>query len=231
MGLFSRTASFERDRPYNSQAEHLGSLFGRIRYQSWLLGLAWGTTLLFGYLLYRTATASTVHIYEVQPDGQASYVGSRLAVEAPPSDKEVLHVARRFAGLIYDYNSSKIGEMLEAAANMCAPSLREDFIKRTADTQALSKIQQQKIRTELEWRRIEVASQTDQTWTVLVAGVRRFFPIQVQTSAPLATEAFAVSLVLERVGRDPISFPNGLWVVAMHQPDPATLAKLEKEKT
>jgi hypothetical protein len=55
----------ERDRP-GPWVEPFAGLFTRVRYQSWLLGLALGSNILLGYWLYRLSSRAAAHVYEIR---------------------------------------------------------------------------------------------------------------------------------------------------------------------
>jgi len=82
--------------------------YGRIRFQN---GSSWWRFVIFGeaVLLFTLGSRASAHVYEVQPDGEAVFVGERDSNLAP-RPVEAKHVAQDVVELLYGWNSSTVAE-------------------------------------------------------------------------------------------------------------------------
>jgi len=207
----------ERDGP-SKWLEPFAAMFWRIRVQSYLLVLALVGLVVQGFWLYRLGTRASAHVYEVHPDGKATYIGDRDANLAP-RPMEARYVARRFVELLYGWNSSTVHQDLAEVVSMCAPAMAGQFRKELADAQFVDQIRRRAIRSEVAFEHLEVLDHTHRQSRVAVAGRVNIFPIDKYEGGPVDSKPFSVQVILAAVPRDPDLRPNGLEVVRLVKQD------------
>src|SRR2546427_12824995 len=85
-------------------AEPFSAMYWRIRVQTHLLAMAFMVVLVMGYWLFVLGSRASAHVYEIHPNGEATYVGSRESNLAP-RPAEAQYVANKFGELLYGSDS------------------------------------------------------------------------------------------------------------------------------
>ena len=207
----------ERDAP-SRWVEPFAAMFWRIRVQGYLLGAALLGLVVQGFWLYRLGSRASAHVYEVHPDGKATYIGDREANLAP-RPMEARYVARRFVELLYGWNSSTVHQDLAEVVTMCAPAMAGQFRKELADAQFVDQIRRRAIRSEVVFEQVEVLDHSHRQSRVSVSGRVNLFPIDKYEGGAIESKPFSVQVILAAVPRDPELRPNGLEVVRLVKQD------------
>jgi hypothetical protein len=201
-------------------AEPFSAMYARIRYQSYLvLGLV-VVILVLGIELFVLGSRASAHVYEVRPDGSAEYIGDRSANVAPRA-AEAKFVAKRFTELLIGWNSSTALKDVTDAVNMCSKPMATQLAEELATQQFVANLRKRNIRSEIQWREIEVAAQSDRDFRVRVTGRTDIYPLGAYQAEPIDSREFANVVVLAVVPRDASSRLNGLEVVRIERVAPA----------
>ena len=167
-----------------------------------------------GILLHEAKKRSPITVYGVDAAGQAKFLGDMSAYqETTPSKQEVAFVARRFASLLHDRNSSTIRENLRQAIAMCAPVVQRQAQLTWQNKEVSQQVRDEQVRTELSWNRVTAESTGPQDWQVRLRGQQALFPLSDFDAAPWKTQQLHVEVSLRQRPREPIHFPSGLEVV------------------
>jgi hypothetical protein len=206
--------SLEQDGPY--WPEPFAAMNARIRYQSYiLLGLV-AVIALLGVLLFDLGSKASAHVYEVMPNGAATYIGDRESNVAP-RPAEATYVARRFIELLYSWNSSTVVRDVTDAANLCSQSMADELRKELATAQFIDAIRKRNIRSETSFGQVDVIDHNSREFRVRLAGKTDVYGLAQYAGTPIDTRQFSFTVVLSIVPRDPELRLNGLEIVRIER--------------
>ena len=193
-----------------------------------LLGVALVMMGIQGVCLYRLGRGTAAHVYEVHPDGKATYIGDREA-NLEPRDYEAKRVAKTFVTLLYAWNSSTIAVDIAEAVTMCNGSMGEQLRREFADAQFIAHIRESQVRSEITINDVRLIEHARRFSRVSVRATVSRYGLTQYDGAPFEQRDIAVEVVMSVVPREPELRPNGLEVVRLQQLEKITPLAKDKE--
>ena len=224
--MTSTSESAEIDAP-DAMIDPFAGLFKLCRRM--IHGVIMALLLLFlqGILLWHASYRASAHVYEIHPNGQASFIGDRES-RILPRDYEARYVARHVVELLYGWNSASIDADLAEGLSLCTPSLATHLRQGFAQMQLVESARTRVggIRSELEMQ-VKNLEHSRRMSRVHVSATLKRFSVQQYEGTPFDERALELEVILQVVRRSEHR-PNGLEIVRLQELSPQP-PQVEKE--
>jgi hypothetical protein len=190
-----------------------------------LLGLALLVCLVLGVMLWHAALYASGHVFELYPDGHASFIEDRTSYILP-RDYEARAVAREFVELLYGWNGASIEDDIAQAVSMCSEALERQLRAEIAKSGLIDTVKQRPdgVRSEVEFSDVKVLEHSRRQSSVAVQAQIRRFDWNRYDVDPFEQRTINIHVIMQVVRRTERR-SNGLEIVRLHQPQPTTVAE------